>query len=369
MPPLGLSTGIGKAGEAARRAASLLLATPRMVEPRAHYAPRPHDSILVLQRGENASTDYYLRDRLKAQPMPGRIVDIDSPPHDCDLLGPAGGQALMVVICRYASGAWLGALEAMPERLARVAFFMDDDLPLMMRDPALSAATRGKVAAHYGAYARRLGALAGEVWVSTPVLARRYADLSPRLLAPMPEADPPEPTAQAGRKVVYHGADVHGAERRFVMAVARRLAETGVDAEVEIVGDAALERSRGGLANVSIVPQLPWPGYLERARRQPAAISLAPLAASALNVARSPIKAFDAARLGAAGLFADMAPYSEFVHDGEDGLLLPMDVQAWADAIADLLARPARRLALAKAARSRLVELRRRDLAFPAGAA
>ena len=68
---------------------------------------------------------------------------------------------------------------------------------------------------------------------------------------------------------------------------------------------------------------------------------------------------FEAARLGAAGLYADGAPYRGFVRPDQDGLLLPMEVDAWAGAIADLLAQPQRRLALAEAARARLIRLRR----------
>ena len=64
-----------------------------------------------------------------------------------------------------------------------------------------------------------------------------------------------------------------------------------------------------------------------------AALLLAPLSDTAVNAARAPVKAFDAARLGAAGLYADAAPYRGFVRAGVDGLLLPMDPEAWAAAI------------------------------------
>ncbi len=52
------------------RTMSLALNHPRMVLPSGQYAPRPPDGILVLQRGENASTDYYLRPRLEAAGAP-----------------------------------------------------------------------------------------------------------------------------------------------------------------------------------------------------------------------------------------------------------------------------------------------------------
>jgi hypothetical protein len=88
-----------------------------------------------------------------------------------------------------------------------------------------------------------------------------------------------------------------------------------------------------------------------------------------VNAARAPVKAFDAARLGAAGLYADTPPFRGFVRDGQDGLLLPMEPAAWASAIRGLAADPARRLALATAARARLAALRRDPSPLPAAAA
>ena len=364
MPPLGLSKGVRKAREIGRRSLSLALARPRMVRPLARYRTRPIDGVLVLQRGENASTDYYLRPRLGTS-IPVCIADIDTDPAACALLAKGGAQALMVIVCRYAAPAWLEALEAIPGRLARVAFFMDDDLPGMMRDETLPAAARGKVALHFGEHVDRLGRLAGEVWVSSPALAARYPEAAASVLTAVPEADPPEPEPSPPRRVVYHGTDVHGPERRFVLEVARGLLAADPAIEVEITADPALRRACAHLANVIPVPQRAWPDYLQAQQGRAAAISLAPLHPSAVNAARAPVKAFDAARLGAAALYADADPYRGFVRDGVDGLLMPMEPDAWTRAILDLLGEPERRLALAAAARDRLVALRRAPHAFP----
>ena len=363
MPPLGLSAGVRKARELGRRTLSLAFAAPRMVNPQAHYDPLACDGILVLQRGENASTDYYLRPRLEDAGAPVCIADLDSSPEDCPLLAPGGAQALMVIFCRYGAESWLGALRAVRERLSRVVFFMDDDLPAMIADADLPRAVRGKAALHFGAHVPALSGLISEIWVSTPVLAERYADVRPAVLTPLPEADPPAPAPDPPRKAVYHGTDVHPRERLFVLEVARRLAAADID--FELTGGPALARAASGLPRVCVVAQLAWPQYLRAQTGATAAISLAPLLASELNGARAPVKAFDAARLGAAGLFADAEPYRSFVRHGEDGLLLPMEAGAWAEAIAALMADPQRRLGLAAAARARLVELRRSGRAFP----
>ncbi len=344
---------------------SLALSRPRMVLPAADYPPRAADGILVLQRGENPSTDYYLRPRLGAAAPKVEIADLAEDPRRSRLMAPGASETLTVVFCRYASPAWLEALERARSRLARAVFFMDDDLPQMMRAREIPAAARGKAALHFGAHAARLSAVCSDVWVSTPALAERYPEARPLVLPPLPEALPPEPSMQTPPLVIYHGTDVHPRERAFVLEVAGRLSSLRPDARVEITGERGLIRDAAGAANVSVVPQLAWPDYLEAQAGRRAAVSLAPLFPSPLNDARAPVKAFDAARLGAAGLFADAPAYRGDVSHDEDGLILPMEPDAWAEAIAALLGDPDRRLRLAKAARSRIAGLLGSDPGFP----
>lgn len=341
--------------------AALALARPVMITPRAGYGGSAHDAVLILQRGDNPSTDYYLRPRLEAERVPSAIVDVRSDPAACALLARA--EAPLVVVCRYISRRWLTALEARQGRFARFVFFADDDLPGMMADRALPLSVRGKVARHYGLRAPRLSALASEVWLSTEALAARYPEARAAVLAPVPEADYRPPQAEARPLVVYHSTDVHGAERSFIAEVARRLAALAPEAVVEMTGDRGLRRRCG--ANVRIVDQTAWPRYRDEQAHRSAALSLAPLTPSAVNAARAPVKAFDAARLGAAGLYADAEPYRNFVRDRKDGLLLPMQPEAWAAAIAGLLRDPAGRLRLAGAGQARMAQLRREAGGFP----
>jgi hypothetical protein len=366
MPPLGLSAGVRKARELGRRTLSLALASSGMVNPRAHYDARDCDGILVLQRGENPSTDYYLRPRLDQIRAPVRVMDLGADPAGCDLLGPSGAQALMVILCRYGAESWLSALRERPERLSQVVYFMDDDLPAVIRDRALPRAARGKAALHFGSQVEAISRMASEVWVSTPVLAERYAGVGARLLGPLPEADPPAPVMAPPRRVVYHGTDVHPRERLFVLEIARRLADTDPLIAVEITGGATLARAAAGLPNVTVVPQLAWPEFLRRQAGSGAAVSLAPLFSSPVNDARAPVKAFDAVRLGAAGLYADAPPYRDFVSDGQDGLLLAMDPELWTRAVLELMTDSRRRYGMALAAAERATELRRTGRAFPA---
>jgi hypothetical protein len=311
--------------------------------------------VLVLQLGENPTVDYYLRPRLEASGLAWRTADLREDPRACPSLESEA--PFSAVFCRYAAGPWLEALEAAGPRLAHAALFVDDDLAAMPFDPALPWAYRGHVLAWHGRWAGRLSRLVDAVWVSTPALAGRYAAAA--VLSPIPEADPPPPDPAAPPRIVYPGQALHGRERDFVLAVAGLVAERRPDARFEVVGGTA------HAPNVETVAERPWPAWRAAQAGRAAAISLAPLFYSAVNSARAPVKAFDAARVGAVGLYADAEPYRGFIQNGVDGLLLPMRPEAWAEAIVLLLEEPAVGLVLARAMRRRLMALRREPSPLP----
>ena len=346
-----LSSGARKVADTGARALSLMFSPRAPVIPSARYPRRAADGVLVLELGSNPSTDYYLRPRLRDLEVPHWVADLRADPVD----HPAFGcKALTVIFCRYASSAWLRRLDAERSRLGRVALFMDDDLLAMLEDSAATAAARGKIARHHFSHAPALGQLCSELWVSSPALRNLYGDLSPVLLPPTPDALPPAPSSDAPPLIVHHATDTHAAERQFVLELARQLpALRAAGVIFEIVGGPHLAREAAGMDGVRVVDQAPWPQYRDRQSARSAALLLAPLLPSAVNAARAPVKAFDALRLGAAGLYADTPPFQGFIRGGMDGLLLPMQPEAWASAITELMRDPGRRLSLSRAAAER----------------
>jgi hypothetical protein len=285
------------------------------------------------------------------------MADLADDPAACAALDPARTGRSWVVICRYADARWLKALRAARGRLAGVALMLDDDMPAMVGDPALPGSYRRHVLFRHLAHAPGLERTVSEIWASTPVLADLYG--ARVILDPLPEADPPEPPAGPPRLAVYHAGASHRAERRFVLAVAALAPSVAF----EVAGPP--EPAPG---NVTFVPERTWPAYRDAQRGRSAMVALAPLLPSRVNAARAPVKAFDAARLGAAGLYAGVEPYRGFVRDGVDGRLLPMRPEAWAEAILALVDDPAAGRALAGAARERLLALRRTASPFPGAA-
>lgn len=349
-----LTVRLGRAGMLLHR--RWLLLTRRRADPvipRRAFAPGEAGAVLVLQDGANASVDYFLRPRLEAagQDRPWAIVDLGTAPEAAPLLGR---DDLLVIVCRYISPRWLRALEREIDRLKGVVLFVDDDLPAMVRDRSIPAAARGRILRDHVRHGDRLGALTSALWVTSPVLAEAVAAPAVRILEPLPTERPRDVDRSAPPLVVYHGGPAHRREQAFVLEVAAALAARRPDIRFEITGDAGLERRAAGLDTVDVLPTVPWPAYRRAQAEKQASIMLAPLFDTAVNRARAPVKVFDAARLGAAGLYADHPVYARHVRDGTDGRLLPMDVGAWVGAIEALIAAPDERYALAKAAHDRI---------------
>lgn len=325
------------------------------VTPRGRAASGRPSGVLVLQSGENASVDYFIRPRLETPDnnLPWSIVDLDARPEDVALLAQAG---LFVIVCRYITAPWLSALERSGDRLNGVVLFIDDDLPAMVRDRSLPSAARGRILRDHVRHADRLGAVASAVWVTSRVLGGTLPVPPQRVMEPLPTEVPQPPTQTPSALVVYHGGPTHGREQAFVVEIAAALATRRPDIRFEISGGSDLRQRTSALAQVEVMPAAPWPTYRASQSLRQAAIMLAPLFDTAVNRARAPVKFFDAARLGAVGLYAAGPVYDGFVRDGVDGRLLPMQVETWVRAIETLIDAPDLRETMALAAHARVLD-------------
>ena len=81
-------------------------------------------------------------------------------------------------------------------------------------------------------------------------------------------------------------------------------------------------------------------------------IGPSPLLPTPFNATRGPVKFYDFARMGAAGVYSEVVPFAGFVRDGVDGLLLPNEPARWIEALVALAGDAPRRTALAVAARA-----------------
>ncbi|MFL6195941.1 MAG: glycosyltransferase family 4 protein, partial [Thermoanaerobaculia bacterium] len=106
---------------------------------------------------------------------------------------------------------------------------------------------------------------------------------------------------------------------------------------------------------------LPWrhdyAAYARALAGQRPDVLIAPLDASRFSASKIPIKFLESAAVGAAGIYSRVPPYTDFVRDGETGLLVENTEEAWEQALERLAGDAALRRGIAARA---LAEVRER---------
>jgi glycosyltransferase involved in cell wall biosynthesis len=232
---------------------------------------------------------------------------------------------------------------------------MDDDLLDPAAQAMLPAPYRRRLRERITAQRRRIPALFPQIWVTSAFLEQKYAALGAvRLpLSPHPDLLLQRPRLQ----LAYLGTSVHQLEFAWLRPLLASVLERYPQAHVDLFGDLSINRQFRDLPRVRILHPMTWSNYLAETGAGRVDLLLSPLLASPFNAARAEVKVIDAARCGAAGLYSDRPPYSGFVRDGIDGLLLADDQQLWLAAIARLIEDPGLRQRLAAAGRRRALAL------------
>ncbi|MBS7544286.1 hypothetical protein [Ancylobacter oerskovii] len=287
----------------------------------------PRRRVMVLVRGANPSCDYYLVSRLARMDVGVEVIDTRSrAPADVTLDGA------LVIICRYLPWRWLRALRA--ARLAGLAAFVDDDYPAMLRDRQLPLGYRALVALQGLLPLRLLASRQLRLWVSTPTLARRFAAWDPAVIDPSPgDDDLAAPLAPPDDLLRYHAQLSHLGDHQLAADIVRRVLASRPRTRVEVIGPAAARPLWDFSDRIGFLGEMDWPAYRAHTTGG-GGVLIAPLRDTAVNRSRAPTKAIDAARMGAAGLFA-AGPASALLAGRVP--LLAADPAAWAAALLALL--------------------------------
>lgn len=304
--------------------------------------------IVVLEEGATPSGDYILHPWLAGLGVPVCRLDARQAARTGQLQ-----RGDFVVVVRYLHASWRRAIERQRSELTGLAWFLDDDLldPAALADlPAAYARKLTTLALRQRPWFERMAAA---WWFATPALGAKYAALAPRVLPLHPPPALRSPRADAVR-LAYHGSASHARELDWLHPVLAQLQARCSNTHIELMGDLAVNRRFRDLPRVAVVHPMRWDSYLAYTASHRVDIGLAPLLPGPFNAGRGAVKFHDYARMGALGVYSDMAPYAGFVRDGVDGLLLPNDPATWVEALCRLAADPARRAALAAAAQARV---------------
>jgi hypothetical protein len=297
--------------------------------PDAVARPRAERCVILEEGGPTPSGDYLLLPWLARLGLPIVRADVRR--------APAAGELRrgdLVVLCRYLPPIWRRPLEKRRAELAGLVYFMDDDLLDTAAHAPLLAPYAKKLATLAASQRRWLETMADAWWVSTDALAAKYARQQPTVI---PLAPPPALLhARAAVRIVYHGTASHAAEIEWLREVIAGVQERCAHTHFALFGDHAVNRRWRSLPRVAILHPMRWENYLAFTASQPADVGLAPLLPGAFNAARGAVKFYDYARMGAVGVYTDVAPYRGFVRDGVDGMLLPNEPARWIDALVEL---------------------------------
>ena len=239
----------------------------------------------------------------------------------------------VVVFVRYVPREWKLLVDSARVQLARVIYFMDDDLLQLRASQGMPWRYRLKLARLATLRKRWLKRIGAELWVSTPFLLNKYPDWNPLLVTPKPLADSLQIT-----RLFYHGSASHSEEIRWLYPIIKAVLLEDEQLSFEIIGGAAVNRLFRGLPRVTVVHPMKWLAYKTFLAQPGRAIGLAPLLDLPFNQARSYTKFFDITQAGAVGIYARSAIFSEVVEDGHNGVLVEMNPQQWIEAIQALVA-------------------------------
>lgn len=293
------------------------------------------ESVVVLTQRDSPTCDLYLRDRLAGCPLPVHYWHLGND-------APVALDGAYVIIVRYVDSRSIAALERARDKLCAVAYLLDDDLAAVADDASLPLHYRLIIGRFWARYAQRLSDLVSELWLSSDVLASRYARATPVYRIdpkparfPLPRERPSRPEGPV--RIFYHGQKTHGADREWLDGIISEVHLLCPDAEFELIGGPMLRWKYRRKCHVTVRSALSWPAYRALGTTERFDIGLAPLVPTPFNSARSWTKYLDIARFGAVGLYAAGEPYEHVVTDGCNGRLLNSETSTWVEALSKLI--------------------------------
>ena len=262
-----------------------------------------------------------------------------------------------VVVSRYISDDWIQVLTTKKKLLAAIFYLMDDDVLAAEETPWLSTVStdyRSRMAQVAHGEFQTMVNLCDRLVVTSEFLANRYSSLKTRLLEP-PYINQPRDMLHFAKQpliIAYHGTLTHRDDLAMIAPALRHIHDRYAHVRLQVVMGTSLPDYLKGLKRVEIVRAMPWEDYKSFAASSRAHIAVAPMLRTPYNLGKSIIKIHDIASLGAAGLFTRCEPYTKYISDQKDGLLLENDPLMWEKAMRFLIENPDKAQALAIAGQS-----------------
>jgi len=265
--------------------------------------------------------------------------------------GPRGGRPIRqigphlfvcgntAVIVRYAQPREIEFIRQ--RRFDRVYYVLDDLLLGVEGDQSLPPGYRQRLAAFATARLPRILELATTIVVPNAAVAaglpeRQVEVLQPSGISICEDFSHFENPAWKPINLLLSGSRSHAADIEMIApAVAKAVRKNPRIRVTSFLGDHAPKILRG-LPDARHRPQLPWLQFRRVLQHVRFHIACAPYRDTPFNGARSFSKILDHGAFGAAGLYSNREPHSQYIDHARTGLLLRDDEQDWTDAILSL---------------------------------
>ena len=179
-----------------------------------------------------------------------------------------------------------------------------------------------------------------EVWVTNKLLAEKIKikistnQIKVKLLELNPKQ---HPLKKKLFKIAYLGTSSHTKEFKWLKILFERIQKNRNDCLFEIYVNKKWRNYFRSIPRIKMIYPMDWETFYLDTSLGKVDIVLNPIINSNFNNFRSPTKFFDTTRLKAVGIYSNTKPYSDFINNKQDGILLDNKVDSWVDAISFLL--------------------------------
>ena len=307
-------------------------------------------SVFIVTKNESPTLQYWIRG-IKCAVGKGNYRYINGTLEGCNLK-----RGDVIVFVRVVPIRWIIRLHRLHRMGLAVKLFMDDGIYLNSGRGELPVGYAMRLRLEWFKQRYICNRWIDEIVVSTDMIrdsvSEKYGGKIAVRKAPLiPQKERYECKKEI--RIVYYGTSSHVSEFKWLELLIERLEEAQSDIMIEIVASERWRRRLRKYSNVVLIYPMRWSEFKRYSSARGADIMLCPLMNSNFNSCRSQTKFFDAARLGAVGLYSNRAPYKGFVRDGVDGLLLEDAHDKWIACINGLVENHERCKELATSCRSR----------------
>ena len=304
--------------------------------------------LLLIRKAAAPTDELYVLAPLQPLVEQGRIevvtVDLDTTQFTQQLVDGLLKPGTVVVVSRYISDEWIQALTVRRHLLGPIFYLMDDDVLAAEDTRWLPADYRARMAKVGHGEFQTMVNLCDRFIVTSAFLAHRFRSSKTKLLEP-PYLQTPRTMRHFDDQsfvVAYHGTLAHRDDVAMIAPALRHIHDRYSNIRLQIVMGNQVPDYLKGLSRVEIVRAMSWDKYKEYSEKVRAHIALAPMLRTPYNLGKSIIKIHDIASLGAAGLYSRSAPYTKYITEGHDGVLLENDPLMWQKALMLLIEQPER---------------------------